>query len=152
MFQRLYNNIWFYAGFDVFHESGIKYLLPDLSAKRKSELLYAFGPISGKDIFLVRQQLHGTVTDVDQIDQHFNPFAAPHHIAAKRPECFLLIVACLNIPAKWVQKQWDIFHPVTAGLIQWCFFLPCTENLQFFWKNRTENRRFLPCSFSVAVT
>ena len=44
--------------------------------------------------------VYGTIADIDQIDQHFNPFAAPHHIAAKRPECFLLIVACLNIPAK----------------------------------------------------
>jgi len=49
---------------------------------------------------LIRQNLQGTVTDIDQIDQYFNPFAASHHIAAKRPERFLLIVACFNIPAK----------------------------------------------------
>ena len=35
---------------------------------------------------LIGQNLHGTVTDVNQIDKHFNPFAASHHIVTKRPE------------------------------------------------------------------
>ena len=47
---------------------------------------------------LIGQNLHGTVADIDQVDQHFNPFAASHHIAAERPESFLLIVAYFNIP------------------------------------------------------
>ena len=47
---------------------------------------------------LIGQNLHGTVTDVNQIDQHFNPFAASHHIVTKRPDRFLFIVACFNIP------------------------------------------------------
>lgn len=45
---------------------------------------------------LIGQNLHGTVTDVNQIDKHFNPFAASHHIVTKRPERFLFIVACFN--------------------------------------------------------
>ena len=63
---------------------------------------------------------------IDQFDQHFNPFAASHHIAAERPENFLLIVAYFNIPPKWVQKQRNVFHTVTSGLVQWRFFLPHT--------------------------
>ena len=66
---------------------------------------------------LIGQNLHGTVTDVNQIDQHFNPFAAPHHIAAKRPECFLLIITGFYIPPERVQEQRDIFHPVTSGMV-----------------------------------
>ena len=46
----------------------------------------------------IGQNLHGTVTDIDQVDQHFNPFAASRHIVAERPESFLLIVAYFNIP------------------------------------------------------
>ena len=41
---------------------------------------------------LIRQNLHGTVTDIDQVDQRFNSLAALHHITAQRPESFLLIV------------------------------------------------------------
>ena len=48
---------------------------------------------------LIGHNLHGTVTDVNQIDQHFNPLAASHHIVTKRPERFLFIVACFNILA-----------------------------------------------------
>ena len=52
----------------------------------------------GKFFFLIRQQFHCAVADIDQVDQHFNPFVAPHHVAAKRPECFPLIIAGFNIP------------------------------------------------------
>ena len=48
----------------------------------------------------IGQNLHGTVTDIDQVDQHFNPFAASRHIVAERSESFLLIVAYFNIPPK----------------------------------------------------
>ena len=65
---------------------------------------------------LIGQNLHGTVTDVNQIDQHFNPLAASHHIVTKRPERFLFIVACFNIPAKRIWQQWNVFHTVTSGL------------------------------------
>ncbi len=39
------------------------------------------------------QDLHSTVTDIDQVYQHFYSFATPYHISAKRPERFLFIVA-----------------------------------------------------------
>ena len=74
----------------------------------------------------IEQNLHGTVTDIDQVDQHLNTFAASRHIVAERPESFLLIVAYFNIPPKWVQKQRNVFHTVTSGLVQWRFFLPHT--------------------------
>ena len=96
---------------------------------------------------LIGQNLHGTVADIDQVDQHFNPFAASHHIAAERPESFLLIVAYFNIPPKWVQKQRNVFHTVTSGLVQWRFFLPGTENLQIFRENSTEKQSFCAILF-----
>ena len=40
------------------------------------------------------------VIDIDQVDQRFNSFAAPHHITAERPESFLLIVTYFNILPK----------------------------------------------------
>ena len=55
---------------------------------------------------------HCTITDIDQIYQHFNTLAASYHIPAKWPEGFLLIVACFNIPPESVKKQRNIFHPV----------------------------------------
>lgn len=39
VFQDHYNNIGFYFGFDVFHESGIKYLLETLSVYGDGELI-----------------------------------------------------------------------------------------------------------------
>ena len=68
-------------------------------------------------LFLIRQQFHCTVADIDQIDQHLNPFVNPHHVAAKRPECFLLIITGFYIPPERVQEQRDIFHPVTSGMV-----------------------------------
>uniref|UniRef100_UPI003FA481A4 hypothetical protein n=1 Tax=Enterocloster clostridioformis TaxID=1531 RepID=UPI003FA481A4 len=35
-------NTGFYAGFDISHESGIKYLLPDLLTKGKPKFLHTF--------------------------------------------------------------------------------------------------------------
>ena len=98
---------------------------------------------------LIGQNLHGTVTDVNQIDQHFNLFAASHHIVTKRPERFLFIVACFNIPAKRIWQQWNVFHTVTSGLVQWCFFLPGTENLQIFRENGTEKQSFCTMFFLI---
>ena len=65
-----------------------------------SSYMNNMNPIIEKNDAKVQKENKQAIADIDQIDQHFNPFAAPHHIAAKRPECFLLIVACLNIPAK----------------------------------------------------
>lgn len=66
---------------------------------------------------LIGQDLHGAVADINQVDQHFDSFAASHHIAAKRPECFLLIIADFNILPERVQEQQDMFHPVTSGMV-----------------------------------
>ena len=96
---------------------------------------------------LIGQNLHGTVTNINQIDQHFNSLTASHHIVTKRPESFLFIVACFNIPAKRIQQQWNVFHPVTASLIQWCFFLTGAEKRQIFRKNRTEKQSFCTMLF-----
>ena len=55
-----------------------------------------------KIFILIRQDLHGTVTDIDQVYQHFNSIATPHHIVAERPECFLSIVADFDLPSKGI--------------------------------------------------
>ena len=65
----------------------------------------------------VNQPFHCAVADIDYIDQHFNPFVASHHVAAKRPECLLLIIADFNILPERVQEQRDMFHPVTSGMV-----------------------------------
>lgn len=82
LFQYLYNGIGFYIGFDILHESGTKYLPPDLLAECETEFLYAFWTVFGKHLFLVWQQFHCTITDVDQVDQHLNSLSAAYHIAA----------------------------------------------------------------------
>ena len=69
---------------------------PDLI---QNETPVRFCTVLRKMFVLIGQNLHGTVTDVNQIDQHFDPFAASYHIVTKRPERFLFIVACFNIPA-----------------------------------------------------
>ena len=107
-----------------------------LRSKRNSGTLFLCG--TQKNVRSDRQNFHGTITNADQIDQHFNSFAASHHIATKRPECFLFIVARFNIPVKRIKQQWNVFHTVTSSLVQWIFFLPGTENLQIFWKNSAE--------------
>ena len=82
----------FYSCFDVFDETDVKYLFLNFLADEKTEVLYAFTAVCGKIFFLIRQQFHCAVADIDQVDQHLDPFAAPYHVAAKRPECFLLII------------------------------------------------------------
>ena len=97
-FYGIHHPCRFYSCFDGLDETGVKYLFPDFLADEKTEVLYAFAAVFGKFFFLIRQQFHCAVADIDQIDQHLNPFAAPHHVAAKRPECFLLVIADFNIP------------------------------------------------------
>ena len=58
-----------------------------------------------KIFILIRQDLHGTVTDIDQVYQHFYSLATPYHIVAKRPERFLFIVADFDLPSKGITKQ-----------------------------------------------
>ena len=53
---------------------------------------------------LIGQNLHGAVTDVNQIDQHFNPFAASHHIVTKRPEASYLAKVSRSMINKWADK------------------------------------------------
>ena len=86
--------------FDIFHEIGKKYLAADALIQFKTKFLYTLCLVSREMFVLIRQNLHGTVTDIDQVDQRFNSFAAPHHITAERPERFLLIVTYFNIPPK----------------------------------------------------
>ena len=86
--------------FDIFHEIGKKYLAADALTQFKTKFLYTLCLVSREMFVLIRQNLHGTVTDIDQVDQCFNSFAASPHVVTKRPECFLFIVACFNIPPK----------------------------------------------------
>ena len=98
---------------------------------------------SEKFFFLIRQQFYCTVTDIDQVDQHLDPFVAPHHVAAKRPEGFLLVITDFNIPPERVQEQRDILQPLPSGMVQQFFFLQCAGNLQFFREQRAEKQS--PC-------
>ena len=110
---------------------------------------------------LIGQNLHGTVTDVNQIDKHFNPFAASHHIVTKRPERFLFIVACFNIPNADIGIMFHRNEYKNSG-IYFILSLPVWFNGSFSCQAQKickssgkmvlKNRRFVPCSFSVAVT
>ena len=86
--------------FDIFHEIGKKYLAADALTQFKTKFLYTLCLVFRELFVLIRQNLHGTVTDIDQVDQRFNSFTAPHHITAERPERFLLIVSYFNISPK----------------------------------------------------
>ena len=97
-FQGFHNSIGFYVAFDVFHEMGIKYLLADFPAEHETEFLYTHITVLKKFFILIRQQLHCTVADVDQIYQHLDSFAATQHVTAKRPESLLLVVTYLYVP------------------------------------------------------
>ena len=59
--------------FDIFHEIGKKYLAADALTQFKTKLLYTFGAVLRKMFVLIGQNLHGTVTDIDQVDQRFIP-------------------------------------------------------------------------------
>lgn len=38
--------------------------------------------VLGEKVIAVRQELHGTIRYVGQIDQHLDAFATPHHVTA----------------------------------------------------------------------
>ena len=76
--------------FDVFYETGIKNLFTYSLTYDKPEFLYTVITILSELFIAIRQDLHGTVTDVDQIHQHFYPMTATQHITAEGPESFLL--------------------------------------------------------------
>ena len=48
----------------------------------KSEILNTFISVAGKFIIDIRQKLHCGIADIYQIDQHFDFFAAAHHVTA----------------------------------------------------------------------
>ena len=58
----------FYSCFDVFDETDVKYLFLNFLADEKTEVLYAFTAVCGKIFFLIRQQFHCAVADIDQVD------------------------------------------------------------------------------------
>lgn len=58
----------FYSCFDVFDETDVKYLFLNFLADEKTEVLYAFTAVCGKFFFLIRQQFHCAVADIDQVD------------------------------------------------------------------------------------
>ena len=68
--------------FDIFDENGIKYLFPYLYTESKPEFLYAFCAVFWEYFILIWKYFHGTIGDVDQVDQHFNSLMAPYYVAA----------------------------------------------------------------------
>ena len=131
---------WFYTVFDCFYETGKKYLLPDFLTQGKTKLLYTATFILWKFFVLIWQNFHGTVCDIDQVYHPFDSAPASYHVTAQWPERFLFIITGFYVPPESIKEQRNIFHPCTAGTVQGCFFLPGTENLQLFRKNRTEKK------------
>ena len=141
-----HNNTGFYAGFDISHESGIKYLLPDLLTKGKPKFLHTFCPVLWKWFFLIWQYLHGTIRDVDQVNQHFD-FPS---------DC--VTYSCITTRTFSVHNNspryssemcntimgWTAYAHSRSGLA--APFLPCAEYLHLLWKNRTE-KQANPLSF-----
>ena len=111
---------WFLTCFDSFHEIGNKYLFSYPLTQWETELSNTAILIFFKYLFTVRQELHDTVCYVDQVDEHFNPFAVPDHVATQRPECLLFIVTDLYIPYADILLMstlfWNLLFTVDCNL------------------------------------
>jgi hypothetical protein len=83
MFQGFDDGTGFYVGFDVLYQIYIKYLLAYLPTKDKTKFLHTDIPVLCEWFFQIWEQFHGTVADIDKVDQHFDPFTAAHHITAQ---------------------------------------------------------------------
>ncbi len=90
------------------------------------EILYTLLLVFCKVCIGIGHWFRHIVCKVYAIDQYTNPLGRLQHVPAEVPECLLLTVADLDLPAQAVEEERGVLHLAPVHLLQRCMRIPCT--------------------------
>ena len=99
------------------------YVHADILSHLVTDLLRTLSLIILKFPAVVWKQLHGCITDADQVGEPLDPFYGTDHVVAERPECLCLIIAGLYVPAQRKQAQGQHALGMVPADLLLCLFL-----------------------------